>query len=173
MTRENEGLGILYFYLLGLATHCQSPYLFLLSLLRLLLPPSSPSLSSPSTFPSLSDPKGSSTPWALTHLLASVAPATLTHLEVLNLWTGCSHHGDPVSSLGCQASLSLLGFRLFPDVSRVCHAQGRVSCFPQHVSCCTSAAFWGWQQESPGPIASSIHDEGKSKHMDETKRRGD
>ena len=128
MTRENEGLGILYFYLLGLATHCQSPYLFLLSLLRLPLLPSSPSLSSPSTFSGLSDPKGPSTPWALTHLVASVAPATLTHLEVLNWWTGFPHHGDPVSSLGCQASLSFLGFCLFPDVSHVCHTPG-LSCF--------------------------------------------
>ena len=160
MTRENEALGVLYFYLLGLTTHPQSSYLFLLSLLRPPLPPSSPSLSSPSTFSSLSDPKAPSTPWALTHLLASVAPGALTHLEVLNLWIGCPHHGDPISSLGCQASS---------------HSLGSVFCqmFPMSVTSKDSPPFWGWQQESPGPIASSIHDEGGLKHMDETKRRGD
>ena len=125
MTRENEALGVLYFYFLGLTTHPQSSYLFLLSLLRPPLPSNSPSLSSPSTFSSLSDPKAPSTPWALTHLLASVAPGTLTHLEVLNLWIGCPHYGDPISSLGCQASSHSLG--LLPDVSQVCHVQGLTS----------------------------------------------
>lgn len=66
MTRLNKGLDVLYFYLLSLATHCQSPSNFL----RPPLPPSPPSLSSPSTFPHL---LGGPAPWALTHLLASTA----------------------------------------------------------------------------------------------------